>query len=271
MDSILNPAINWKRLAEVLHALYSDYGMESRFSQDIEYLSAAYEFTENLWAKQINRMSEVRLVMLSEAPLYGSEQSYIYNPDTKPTAFFHFNDLSAIIDADQMETDFDSPRSKKSYMIDCLAQNGFLFLDIFPFALNPMITAFNFKKMSAKMYNRLLAESVPFYLRPKLQWISEKSNGETQFVYRYKKLIDRTGQIVGSALQEIGLIPAGIELEHIGGTNMPLDRSKLSEICQGNSSMTENKPYKKMGLSCQLRDLSEFHIHWPKLETEKIR
>ena len=27
------------------------------------------------------------------------------------------------------------------------------------------------------------------------------------------------------------------------------------------------KPYKKMGQSCQLKDIAEFHIHWPKLKT----
>ena len=27
------------------------------------------------------------------------------------------------------------------------------------------------------------------------------------------------------------------------------------------------QPYKKMGQSCQLRDIAEFHNHWPKLST----
>jgi len=30
--------------------------------------------------------------------------------------------------------------------------------------------------------------------------------------------------------------------------------------------LSEYQPYKKMGLSCQLKDIAEFHIHWPKLK-----
>jgi hypothetical protein len=31
--------------------------------------------------------------------------------------------------------------------------------------------------------------------------------------------------------------------------------------------LSEYQPYKKMGQSCQLKDIAEFHIHWPKLTT----
>ena len=27
------------------------------------------------------------------------------------------------------------------------------------------------------------------------------------------------------------------------------------------------QPYKKMGQSCRLKDIADFHIHWPKLKT----
>ena len=32
-------------------------------------------------------------------------------------------------------------------------------------------------------------------------------------------------------------------------------------------NLSEYQPYKKMGQSCQLKDIAEFHIHWPKLTT----
>jgi hypothetical protein len=32
-------------------------------------------------------------------------------------------------------------------------------------------------------------------------------------------------------------------------------------------NLSEYQPYKKMGKSCQLKDIAEFHIHWPKLTT----
>ncbi len=32
-------------------------------------------------------------------------------------------------------------------------------------------------------------------------------------------------------------------------------------------NLSEHQPYKKMGKSCQLKDIAEFHIHWPELTT----
>ena len=32
-------------------------------------------------------------------------------------------------------------------------------------------------------------------------------------------------------------------------------------------NLSEYQPYKKMGQSCQLKDIAEFHIRWPRLKT----
>ena len=34
-----------------------------------------------------------------------------------------------------------------------------------------------------------------------------------------------------------------------------------------NLNLSEYQPYKTMGQSCQLKDIAEFRIHWPKLTT----
>jgi hypothetical protein len=34
-----------------------------------------------------------------------------------------------------------------------------------------------------------------------------------------------------------------------------------------NLNLSDYQPYKPMGQSCQLKDIKEFHIHWPELET----
>jgi hypothetical protein len=217
-----------------LRTLYSKLGLAARFPLDAEYLKQAFEYTERLWFQQFNRMGNVKVVMLSEAPLYGVKQTYIYNPASPPTAFLHFNDLRALLGTDCMPAHFDSAASQKSFLLDCLIDNGFLILDIFPFALNPEDTTISFRRMPPSIYNHLLVESSPFYLYPKLLLIQRKSQSVPRFVYRYKRLFERTNRFVESQLMELSLLTPGFRLESINGTNMSLDRSRLATVCSGN-------------------------------------
>ncbi len=213
--------------------LYSDPRLTARFQSDSEYLQRAFECTERLWLKQFDRMSDVKVVMLSEAPLFGSKKAYIYNPASPSTAFFHFNDLRAIMRTNSIPVSFDSVVSQKSFFLDCLVKHSFLILDIFPFALNRENTAINFQKMSSSIYNRLLFESSPFYLNVKLEMIQRKSQSIPRFVYRYKRLFNKTNRFVEERLAALSLIDPGRQLESINGTNMSMDRRSLAQIYSG--------------------------------------
>ena len=74
-------------------------------------------------------------------------------------------------------------------------KNAFKTLDIFPFALNPNHTKihyFKISKISKKLYHQLLKITDENYLIPKLKKCLKKSNEHTHYVYRYKRLFDKT-------------------------------------------------------------------------------
>jgi len=134
---------------------------------DCAYLKDAFARTERMWSENFARVSRVRLVMLSEAPLFGAEASYIYNPLTRPTVFFRISDAEAILDPE-----FPRDRSDKQLPLPELAQAGFVILDVFPFALNeldtPSITyrcksGRPCRKLSDKNYQHLFESTAPLY------------------------------------------------------------------------------------------------------------
>ena len=219
--------IKWQPIERVMRELYADLGIDDKYVSDIDYLKKSFDFTEELWWSQLDRMTDIKVVMLSEAPLFGPKQTYIYNPKTSPSAFFHFNDLSALLDKKILSFQFDSVVAKKSFLIDCLAENGLLVLDLFPYALNPKITQINFRTIPKTLYRQLLFETESVYLRPKIEAILSKS--KPVFVYRYKKLADKTNRFMEDELKQMKLIENDGKLTCVGGTNMSIDRDKLGK------------------------------------------
>jgi len=84
----------WTQISSSLRQIYHRNDIVN-FEKDEIYLHNAFKFTEVLWEKQFNKISDIKIVMFSEAPLFGKKQTYLYNPDSKPTAFFYFQDLKA--------------------------------------------------------------------------------------------------------------------------------------------------------------------------------
>jgi hypothetical protein len=221
--------IDWQPLSHLLHNVYSDLELSHHFASDAAYLKSAFDFTEALWHRQLAMMSDVKIVMLSEAPLFGNKQTYIYNPHSPPTAFFHFNDLQALSCNSSDKKALQSHPTKKAFLVDQLAEKGLIVMDIFPFAFNPNDAAINYRKMSNQIYFRLLSESAPYYLIPKIQLVREKAEKSPLFVYRYKKLFQKTNRFVEALFVQHGIKPEGFKIESIHGENMSLDRNKLKK------------------------------------------
>lgn len=220
---------NWGALSKQLYSIYFDLDLMDHVDNDMIYLWNAYQFTESLWFQQFVKLESMKCVILSEAPLYGSKKTYIYNIESKPTSFFHFNDLKAIIDDNEvLPKKFKSPVAKKAYMIDIITKYGVLILDIFPFAFNSHDTKINYGSIGDPVYNRLLKESIPYFLGPKLEKIRQ-IKGNPVFVYRYARLL-KTSSYIENELKKCGLLRVNDKLNTINGTNMSLDRSYLKEI-----------------------------------------
>ncbi len=217
----------WKRLEDVLSKTYHEHGLQGRFTHDKDYLKYAFERTEEMWEENNAKVHDVRLVMLSEAPLFGDAETYFYNPSTKFTSFFHFNDAEAILGKDFSKDIRFIGYNKKTVLHEMLAEAGFVVLDLFPFALNEKKTGLTYRRLPAVEYDNLFNDLCDLYFLPKLVRLT---NGKVPwFIFRYKRLRDNVGARVAKELAEMGKDKATI-IESIHGTNMSLSREKLGQI-----------------------------------------
>ena len=190
--------------------------------EECAYLKGAFAATERMWAENFAKVATARFVLLSEAPLFGSNRRYFYNPATPFGAFFHFRDAEAILG-----DGFARERTGKEFLLTGLARAGFMILDLFPFALNgedtPIVT---YRKMSVSSYRQLFQRTASLYFDRKRDVILER--GRPVFMFRYGATKHALGDLVDAELAKRGIGPA----LSIAGTNMPLDRDKLRQCCQ---------------------------------------
>lgn len=220
--------MNWKNLKTVLHEIYSQENIENDFEKDEKYLKSAFDFTEKYWDEQLKDIDSIKILLFSEAPLFGDEKAYIYNPDYGFTAFFHFNDLKAVFN-NGLQNDFSTKTEKKKYFINKLNEAGILILDIFPFAFNPKITTgINYQSMSTRLYSKIFETTMEHFLSIKLSSIRPKINDKTIFAVRYKKLLTKTGPLIKIALDKIGLKNKSII--SLNGSNMSMDRDFFATL-----------------------------------------
>lgn len=226
--------LKWVPFHNVLAGVYRELGIEAKLEANSSYLEKAYRFTEPLWASQLDRAPQVRLVLLSEAPLFGDKQSYIYNPESPLTRFFffaHFQKAFGVFC--QIPQDLATGRAKKSVMLDELPRLGVIVLDVFRYALNPNHTAIAFgtvRKKSPEFCGRLFRECAPHYLRPKLDAISGKSATRIRFAYRYAPLRDCLDHNIRGPLVASGLLGPGARIDSVHKQGGGLDADRLLAI-----------------------------------------
>ena len=222
--------IQWQPISNSLKEIYQEQNILHHLEEDEIYLKHAFEVTEKLWEEQFNKIDKLKIIMISESPLFGDIQRYIYNPNTPASVFFHFKDLEAFLNDGQTIKRPKIVQEQKKIMFEYFQKNGFITLDIFPFALNPKYTKIHYRKMSKKLYHQLLKVTAGNYLIPKLKLCLAKSNEHTHYVYRYKRLFDKTENHFENVLNNISLTDTKYKIDTINGTNMSLNRNKLREL-----------------------------------------
>ena len=220
--------VQWQPISQALKKIYQEQDIIEYFEEDEKYLKNAFEITESLWKKQFNKIDKLKIIMISESPLFGNIQRYIYNPNTPTSVFFHFKDLEAFLDDGEIIKKPKTTQEKKYIMYEYFYKNGFITLDIFPFALNPNHTKIHYRKMSKKLYHQLLKITTENYLMPKLKLCLEKSDKHTHYVYRYKRLFNKTENHFEKVLNNIS--SKEYKIDTINGKNMSLDRDKLRRL-----------------------------------------
>lgn len=220
--------IEWQPISNSLKEVYQEQNIIEHFEENESYLKNAFEITEKLWEEQFNKIDQLRIIMISESPLFGNSQRYIYNLNTPTSAFFHFKDLEAFLEYGQTINKPKTTEEQKNMMYEYFYKNGFITLDIFPFALNPNHTKIHYRKMSKKLYHQLLKITTENYLIPKLKLCLDKSDEHTHFVYRYKRLFDKTENHFEEVLSQTS--STEYKIDTINGLNMSLDRDKLKRL-----------------------------------------
>ena len=220
--------IKWQPISKLLKEIYQEQNIIEHFKENESYLKNAFEITEKLWEEQFNKIDKLKIIMISESPLFGDIQRYIYNPNTPTSVFFHFKNLEAFLEDGQALIKPTSTVEQKNMMFEYFYKNGFITLDIFPFALNPNHTKIHYRNMSKKLYHQLLKITTENYLIPKLKLCLYKSDEHTHYVYRYKRLFDKTENHFEKILNQIS--SKKYKIDTINSTNMSLDRDKLKRL-----------------------------------------
>lgn len=192
---------------------------EKHFIDDVKYLEEAYYSVESLWNSNLEKFKikkNIKYVLLSEAPLWGKNNKYIYNLDAPTSQFIH---VKTLINA--AELDIINPQKssdKKKLLNNLLLELGIIVLDIFPFCLNNT-TGIQYRKLG-KLYKELV---VLDYLNEKMRRISKYSSGPIYFIYRYQSGIKHTLEIVKPVVSGYTNQPSYIDLgtgQRGGGINV---------------------------------------------------
>jgi len=195
-------------------SLYHVYQLKGfYFKKDQAYLHLSYQDIQTLWAKNFERFKKVNLVILGEAPLWGSKKSYIYNPKTPNTQFFHRSDLKPLLGF--------VPSNKEKFL--CALQDlGILILDVSPFALNPHDTQLTYPEISTRMYKQLVQGCWEEHIKPVVDQIAHHA---PNYVFRYKRVKD--------IFEELFKEKLGVDEVHsIHQQGGGIDRGKLFELYQ---------------------------------------
>lgn len=178
-------------MKEYLRNLYQTHGLSDKFEIDWNYLSASIGMIDHLWFSNLNEISDINLIILSESPMWGKEKKYFYNPISSPTGFFNYDHLKYI---------YPEMKRNKGELISCLNSLGAVFLDVSPYPLNPRITSISYKKdrenkshkISKSEYKGILDSTYTSHLLPRLEKIKSKCNGsdykKIKFCYRYRRV-----------------------------------------------------------------------------------
>jgi hypothetical protein len=208
----------WNELEAVLRGCFPAIS-----NTECEYLKGAFVATERMWAENFAKIATVKFVMLGEAPQFGPGARYFYNVNAPFSAFLHFKDANAILG-----DGFARGRADKRFLHAELARAGFIIMDLFPFALNENDTpSIYWSKMSDSLHRELFQRTAPVYFDRKRDLVLQR--GSPLFLFRYQRQHRILGDLVNAELSKRQIGPS----ECVGGSNMPLDRKKLQQVCLG--------------------------------------
>ena len=204
-----------------LRRLYNKKGLNQYFEKDCRYLNKAFEEINELWLENYNKVRVVKFIMIAEAPLWGKQKKYIYNPKSKNSQFFHRSDLGSVLEKEI---------ATKTEFLKICADLGLLIVDISPFALNSSDTKINYGELRRTEYLDLVKDTLPNYFERKLALINIKRKKGIKVFFRYARVKQTFQTLLGQILISNNYIKNVEEIGDVSNSGGGIDRKKLKEI-----------------------------------------
>lgn len=222
--------MDYTKNKEILREFYGAKGLSDNFEKDNEYLESAFKKITEIWLANLAQIKEVKYLIIAEAPLWGKKESYIYNPTTPNTQFFHRSDLECVLDNITL-------RDKGDFINRC-NEIGLLILDISPFALNMEDTIINYRPKSrrnpygitTKEYRQLVQDTIPEFFQCKIKAFAPKAAREIRVFFRYARVRDTFMDIIADSLMRYNIISCPEDISDISQNGGGIDRGKFKKI-----------------------------------------
>ena len=213
--------MEYNKSREILRDFYAQNGILKYFERDNTYLESAFHEINEMWFQNLECIKEVKYLMIAEAPLWGKDKSYIYNPETKNTSFFYKSDLEYVLNIQIAD---------KQDFINYCNKIGLLIIDISPFALNTEDTIINYRSISANQYLKLVKNTFPFYFEQKLRTVCKKKSDSIKVFFRYARVKKRFLPLISEALIDCRFIKSANEILEISQRGGNMNRVKFRRI-----------------------------------------
>ncbi len=217
--------INFEGLKEILRDFYENNELEDSFKKDIIYLEKAFDEIYELWIINFDQMKEIKYIMIAEAPLWGREKKYIYNPATNNSQFFFRSDLEYVAGEKIL--------TKEQFLKACI-KIGLIFLDISPYPLNQIDTVINYRNTKnltkgLPKIQYLIQLTLHDYFEKKLELISNKKSNGIKIFFRYQRVKENFEDLIIPALLKHEIIQSKYEMGEVSKAGGGIDRLKLSK------------------------------------------
>lgn len=220
--------INFGGNREILRSFYEKNGLEIYFKNDIDYIEKSFDEIYEFWRTNFDQIKKINYLMIAEAPLWGINKKYIYNPATNNSQFFYRRDLGNVI-GEMIST-------KQEFLKVC-NKIGLLVLDISPYPLNQTDTAINYREtnihskgLTGKQYRELIKLTLPEYFEKLLELISNKKSSEIKVFFRYQRLKENFEDLIIPILIEHEFIQSKNDIGNVSQKGGCINKLKLSNI-----------------------------------------
>jgi len=213
--------MNYADNKTILKTFYDRLGLSSKFEKDNDYLEKAFKDINEIWLDNLDKIEKVKYLMIAEAPLWGQEKKYIYNPNTNNSQFFYRSDLGDILNRRIID---------KPEFIKVCNEIGLLIVDISPFPLNPKNTSINYRNLTTIQYKQLVSLTIPTYFEEKIKIIGTKSSANIKTFFRYTRVKNTFQDLISQVLIDNKLIKTQNEILDISQNGGGINKAKFGQI-----------------------------------------